>query len=89
MKLLLFSGNHSRHLFINKHVLNYFDDVFVIIMERENTIPLPPSTLNMHDKNLFNLHFKNRDIVEKNVYGDLKINDVFKKIKKLLLNHMN
>ena len=35
MKLILFSGDHPRHLFVNKAVLEFFDEVFIVVMQRE------------------------------------------------------
>ena len=63
MKLLLFSGTHSRHLFVNREILKYFDEALIIVMERE-CLPQAPNNLCTHDKNLFEIHFKNRNLVE-------------------------
>jgi hypothetical protein len=41
MKILLFSGTHSRHLFIHKAILDNFDVVGVVCMQRESTLPDP------------------------------------------------
>lgn len=78
MKLILFSGDHPRHLFVNKKVLEFFDKIFVVIMQREELLPEPPSDLDNHDKELFKLHFENRHRVESSVYGNLNARDVFK-----------
>ena len=56
MKLILFSGDHPRHLFVNKKVLEFFDDILVIVMQREELLPKPPIDLNNHEKELFMLH---------------------------------
>ena len=53
MKLLLFSGTHSRHLFVNREILKYFDEALIIVMERESVLPQTPNNLCTHDKNLF------------------------------------
>ena len=45
MKLLLFSGTHSRHLFVNREVLKYFDEALIIVMERESVLPQAPNNL--------------------------------------------
>ena len=52
MKLVLFSGSHSRHLFVNKEVVKYFDEALLIVMEREEVLPLPSSDLSTNDKEL-------------------------------------
>ena len=91
MKLILFSGDHPRHLFFNKEVLKFFDDVFVIVMQREELLPIPPSELDNHDKELFQLHFENRSRVESEVYGDLNARQVFKYFNSLFIkpNELN
>lgn len=85
MRLVLFSGDHPRHLFVNKKVLEFFDDVFVIVMEREYLLPEPPSHLDNHDKELFQMHFENRHLVESSVYGDLNSYVVFKNFKSIFI----
>ena len=91
MKLILFSGDHPRHLFVNKKVLDFFDDIFVIVMQREELLPEPPSDLDYHDKELFQLHFENRHRVESSVYGDLYSRDVFKNFNSIFIkpNELN
>ena len=86
MKLILFSGSHPRHLFINKRVLDFFDDVLVIVMQREEVLPEPPSNLNQLDKKLFIKHFANRYEVEKNTYGNLSSKEVFKGYKTIYID---
>ena len=56
MKLILFSGDHPRHLFVNQKVLEFFDESLVVIMQREELLPEPPSALDKHDEKLFKLH---------------------------------
>ena len=85
MKLLLFSGTHSRHLFINQELLKMFDDVLVIVMQRENVIPEPPSNLNDLDKTLFKKHFDNRIKVEEKIYGNLIPEEIYKKNKTIYI----
>ena len=77
MKLVLFSGSHPRHLFINSKVLEYFDQFLIIIMQREELVPEPPDYLLESDKDLFIKHFRNRNKVEKEIYGDLSSEKVF------------
>ena len=40
MKLVLFTGNHPRHLFVNKEVVKYFDEALLIVMDREEVLPV-------------------------------------------------
>jgi len=77
MKLVLFSGTHPRHLFVNQKVLKYFDEVLVIIMQREHLFPKPPININENDKKLFIRHFKAREAVENSIYGKLIPKEVF------------
>ena len=77
-KAVLFSGTHPRHLFINKEVLKYFDEVLVVVMEREELLPDPPLDLVTRDKNLFMRHFENRLLVEQKAYGSTTDKEVFK-----------
>ena len=77
MKLVLFSGDHPRHLFINRELVKYFDEVLVIIMRRERIIPSPPAGLSNHDIELFKVHFANRHKVELEVYGDLCVEQAY------------
>ena len=58
MKLVLFSGDHPRHLFVNRELLKHFDETLVIVMQREEVLPKPPDDLSEHDKRLFEIHFK-------------------------------
>lgn len=85
MKLILFSGDHPRHLFINKEVLNYFDDVLIICMERENLLPQAPNGLQQHDTELFEKHFQKRFDVESKTYGELEARLIFNDYKTLYI----
>ena len=85
MKLILFSGDHPRHLFVNKSVLEFFDEVFIVVMQREELLPEPPSDLCDHDKQLFKLHFENRYSVESLTYGSLNAREVFKGLNSIFI----
>lgn len=78
MKLILFSGNHPRHLFVNSEIIKYFDNTLVIIMEREELQPSPTNDLTAHDKSLFLKHFSNRYKIETDTYSNLKAEEVYK-----------
>jgi methionyl-tRNA formyltransferase len=81
MKILLFSGTHSRHLFIHKAILDNFDVVGVVCMQRESTLPDANPSWDERDKQLFQNHFKRRDIVETQTYGSLDLS-IFDNTKK-------
>ena len=89
MKLILFSGDHPRHLFVNKSVLEFFDEVFIVIMKREELLPEPPSDLCDHDKQLFKLHFESRYSVESSTYGSLNAHEVFKGFNSIFIKTLN
>ena len=91
MKLILFSGDHPRHLFVNKSILEFFDEVFIVIRKREELLPEPPSDLCDHDKQLFKLHFENRYSVESSAYGSLNAHEVFKGFNSIFIkpNELN
>lgn len=78
MKLVLFSGTHPRHLFVNREVAKLFDDVLIFVMQREALITSPPIGVSKHDENLFNLHFNRRNEVESRIYGQLDWKSEFK-----------
>ncbi len=87
MRLILFSGDHPRHLFVNKEVIKYFDDILIIVMQREELLPEPSNDLSPHDKSLFRTHFKNRFSVESKIYGDLNAHQVFKNYNPTFIKH--
>ena len=85
MKLILFSGDHPRHLFVTKEILKYFDDIFVVVMQREQLLPDLPGEINDHDKRLFQTHFENRYRVESTVYGDLNAREIFTNLNSIFI----
>ena len=91
MKILIISGNHSRHLYIHKAVLQSGYECAAIVMEREDIVPKPPEKTLLRDAKNFNLHFKERFYKEKKAFGDLNPDDVFKDIlvKKCKPEHLN
>lgn len=86
MKLLLFSGTHPRHLFINSEIIKHFDETFIVVMHREELIPSPPLNITSGDKSNFIKHFQNRYKKEKEAYGELSHEDVFKSHKKIIID---
>jgi len=79
MKVLLFSGNHSRHVFVHKAFCERYEVVGIVTMKREDEVPSPPISINKHDRDLFRLHFDKRYEVEKMIYGNLS-NKVYKDV---------
>ena len=76
-KAVLFSGTHARHFFVHKNIIDAFDDVLVIVMQREELIPECPSGIAPVDAVNFQRHFDERNIVEKREYGELNSEDTF------------
>ena len=81
MKGLIFSGSHSRHLYVHRNILDLFDDLLIFVIKREDIIPKPPLNINKLDESNFKLHFEKRKIAETNAYGNLKIKEIFKDIR--------
>ena len=86
MKLVLFSGTHPRHLFVNQQIIKHFDDVLVVIMQRESLSPQAPDYVAEHDRRLFDFHFNKRAEVERHSYGDLHHEMVFKECRTLYVS---
>ena len=49
-KILIFSGNHPRHIYVNKLFLEYDFEISLILMKREDIIPKIPNNLIENDK---------------------------------------
>lgn len=77
MRVLLFSGSHSRHLFVMSKLLQLDADFRVVVMERESVMPELPGNIGDHDRANFDLHFKNRLQVETAAFGELSFGDTF------------
>ena len=75
MRCLIFTGNHRRHLSMFSEITHAFDEVMMVVMEREDMIPVPGEDLDPHDRDNFVKHFKNRDFTEKKFFGDLDFGD--------------
>ena len=91
MKVLLFSGSHSRHVFVHEHILKNFDVCGVVVMEREPTVPgnkvkgnkNPISIWPEDVQNLYKEHFDKRDKVEREYYKE-KRTDIYEKYCQVL-----
>lgn len=81
MNLILFSGTHPRHLFVNRELLKHFEEVLVVVMQREELVPTPPDDLCKHDRALFIHHFEAREAVEDFFYGNLTAEEVFNNVE--------
>ncbi len=77
MRVLIFSGTHDRHRFVHQRVTETFPDHFAIVMKREETVPAPPPGLADIDRENFIRHFRDRDAVERRVYGHIPPETVF------------
>ena len=77
MKVVIFSGSHSRHLYVNQEVSKQFEESLIVIQKREPEMPRVPNFKNLNNKNLYTKHFKNRNLVEKKFFGKLNYKKVF------------
>ena len=80
MRVLLFSGSHSRHLFVLSKLLQLDADFRVVVMERESVMPEPPTNIATRDRANFDLHFNNRLQVETAAFGELSFRTTFSEI---------
>ena len=85
MKVLLISGDHPRHLYVQEAFLQNGIVCKAIVMQREDLIPSPPANTSNHDKNNFIKHFENRYNIEKKTYGQLRPENVFLDIEVLYI----
>ncbi|HWO06974.1 MAG TPA: methionyl-tRNA formyltransferase [Candidatus Paceibacterota bacterium] len=77
MRILLFSGSHSRHYFLLQGIVENFEVCGVVHMEREQLIPEPPLGIPEIDRTNFIRHFKERHEAELKYFGDVRAQDVF------------
>ena len=80
MRLFLFSGNHPRHLYIHRALVEQFEVCGVVSMKREPLILEPPHQIDEHDRELFVRHFQERFEVENKTYGDTTPEVVFRDV---------
>lgn len=74
MRVLLFSGSHSRHVYVHKQIIENFNIAGIVCMKRESEIMQPPEGLYGTDKDNFIRHFKERNEIELSAYGNLNDN---------------
>jgi len=78
MKVLLFSGDHSRHVYVHEHLLKRFNVCGAVVMEREPVLlneSIKGSSDNItqwpkEDQKIYKEHFKKRKEVEDRYYGN-------------------
>jgi len=71
MKIILFSGSHSRHIYVHKAIAEKFEVSGIVAMNREDTFPVVESEYTEHDQKLFVEHFRKREEIESKTYGNL------------------
>ncbi len=77
MKVLLFSGDHPRHLYVHAALRGAFDVCGAVCMRREEFVPTPPVGIPAHDAENFQRHFTDRAAAEKKYFGAAKAEEVF------------
>ena len=70
MSFCLITGNHPRHRFLAKALLETGLLRGWVVEEREAFVPSPPGGLHNGLSELFRYHFKERDRIETEVFGD-------------------
>jgi hypothetical protein len=80
MRVIIFSGNHPRHLFIHQEIVRFGIECAAVVMEREQLIPDTPLHIPDIDRRNFKRHFADRHEIELKVYGDLNPDNVFSNI---------
>ncbi len=86
MRILLFSGSHSRHLFVLSKLLQLDADFRVVVMERESVMPEIPKNIASRDRSNFDLHFKNRLETESAAFGELTFRSTYSGIDMTVCN---
>ena len=80
-KILIFSGDHPRHLYINSTFLKFKDLEFKgIVMKRESMIPKIDKKNSYLDNKNLKKHFLTRNNNEKKNFGNLNYKKIFKDI---------
>ncbi len=99
MKVLIFSGTHSRHVFVHENICKYFDVCGAVVMEREPLIPGKTIKGNsnvitewpLKEQELYKLHFEKRDFIEKKYYNNktTKIYNSYCDVLNVVPNELN
>jgi len=77
MKVLLFSGDHPRHLFVHAALRDALEVCGAVCMRREEILPEPPTGTSSHDADNFRRHFRDRFATEQKYFGAAASSDVF------------
>lgn len=80
MKILLFSGNHPRHVYVHSALLAHFDVCGVVCMQREELVPTPPAGIPAHDAENFIRHFADRSAAEEKYFERRNAETLFAKV---------
>lgn len=89
MRVLLFSGSHSRHLHVMSQLLKLDASFRAVVMEREAVLPSAPDGIEKRDRVNFEKHFATRLEVETQTFGDLKYESVFDGVETLVCKSEN
>ena len=78
MRVLIISGNHSRHRYILEPIKKHFVNISSIMMVRESSKKgLPTDIINIDEKNLLKKHFELRYSKETKYFGKKNIENYF------------
>lgn len=77
IKVLIFSGSHPRHLYVNKAVVDCGAEIAAVIMQRENLNPVVPVNIPLQDRRNFERHFRDRFLIEEAAFQSLDPHEVF------------
>ena len=69
MNILIISGNHPRHLYLNAKLQTTQNNIFSVIMEREKLYPRKNKFNNTRKNKFFKKHFKDREKEEKKFFN--------------------
>lgn len=84
MRVLLFSGSHSRHLFVLAQLLKLDAEFRVVVMQRESVMPKSPENIADRDRANFKRHFEKRFEIESASFGELNYESTYSGIEKFV-----
>ena len=76
MKIMWIGGNHPRHLHYLTAIHKNFGVANIVLMQRENILPVPPPDISTHDRENFTRHFEGRDKAEKKYFSSPTLPDI-------------
>ena len=86
MKLLLIIGTHPRHRFIIEQAFEIFDEVDVIIFQREGLLPSIDSKTHNNGYSTVKKHFEKRLLTEESYYGKKTILELISQLQETKIN---